>query len=325
MLDENETPTETTTADPAKDVPTVRRRAAGRPAGPPAAVSFSAPVAPVRAAPAQLPLEDETDEDDAPVADAPPAKKAPARRARKPKAAVTDESTTDEAADPASADEPVAAPVAPPAVAMFKAPEPGLAPPRAKQVAPVEPAAEAEGDDDTDDEDDPDAPRRRRRSRGGRRRRKGESDTDESSETDGDEDDTEDDGNGGTRRRRRRARAGEGADVQPDDPENTVVRVRSGRSAEDEITGVAGSTRLEAKKQRRREGREAGRRRAPIVSEAEFLARRESVQREMVVRQRDDYTQIAVIEDNVLVEHYVARESQVSIIGNVYLGKVQNV
>ena len=101
--------------------------------------------------------------------------------------------------------------------------------------------------------------------------------------------------------------------------------MRQGRSAEDEITGVAGSTRLEAKKQRRREGREAGRRRAPIVSEAEFLARRESVEREMVVRQRDDYTQIAVLEDNVLVEHYVARESQTSLIGNVYLGKVQNV
>ena len=98
-----------------------------------------------------------------------------------------------------------------------------------------------------------------------------------------------------------------------------------GRSAEDEITGVSGSTRLEAKKQRRREGREAGRRRAPIVSEAEFLARRESVKREMVVRQRDDYTQIAVLEDSVLVEHYVARESQTSLIGNVYLGKVQNV
>ncbi|MGA8850777.1 MAG: Rne/Rng family ribonuclease, partial [Aeromicrobium sp.] len=135
---------------------------------------------------------------------------------------------------------------------------------------------------------------------------------------------TEGEGNG-TRRRRRRARAGEGAGTSPDDPDNTVVRVRQGRSAEDEITGVAGSTRLEAKKQRRREGREAGRRRAPIVSEAEFLARRESVEREMVVRQRDDYTQIAVLEDSVLVEHYVARESQTSLIGNVYLGKVQNV
>ena len=104
-----------------------------------------------------------------------------------------------------------------------------------------------------------------------------------------------------------------------------MTRVRSGRSANDEITAVSGSTRLEAKKQRRREGREAGRRRAPIVSEAEFLARREAVNRVMVVRQRDDITQIGVLEDNVLVEHYVARESQTSLIGNVYLGRVQNV
>ncbi|MFA6575278.1 MAG: Rne/Rng family ribonuclease, partial [Nocardioides sp.] len=97
------------------------------------------------------------------------------------------------------------------------------------------------------------------------------------------------------------------------------------RSAEDEITSIQGSTRLEAKKQRRREGREAGRRRAPIVSEAEFLARRESVDRVMVIRQRDELTQIGVLEDKVLVEHYVARESQTSLIGNVYLGRVQNV
>nr|WP_258016914.1 Rne/Rng family ribonuclease [Nocardioides marinisabuli] len=83
--------------------------------------------------------------------------------------------------------------------------------------------------------------------------------------------------------------------------------------------------RRAAKKQRRREGREAGRRRAPIASEAEFLARREAVDRTMVIRQRDDLTQIGVLEDKVLVEHYVARESQTSLIGNVYLGRVQNV
>ena len=88
---------------------------------------------------------------------------------------------------------------------------------------------------------------------------------------------------------------------------------------------MSGSTRLEAKKQRRREGREAGRRRAPIVSEAEFLARREAVDRVMVIRQREELTQIGVLEDKVLVEHYVARESQTSLIGNVYLGRVQNV
>ena len=97
------------------------------------------------------------------------------------------------------------------------------------------------------------------------------------------------------------------------------------RNPEDEITSIGGSTRLEAKKQRRREGREAGRRRAPIVSEAEFLARREAVDRVMVIRQKDDLTQIGVLEDKVLVEHYVARESQTSLIGNVYVGRVQNV
>ncbi len=101
--------------------------------------------------------------------------------------------------------------------------------------------------------------------------------------------------------------------------------MRSSRTGEDQITAVSGSTRLEAKKQRRREGREAGRRRAPIASEAEFLARREAVDRVMVIRQREDLTQIGVLEDKVLVEHYVARESQTSLIGNVYLGRVQNV
>ncbi|MEZ0578674.1 Rne/Rng family ribonuclease [Nocardioides sp. MH1] len=143
----------------------------------------------------------------------------------------------------------------------------------------------------------------------------------------GDGDDSGEQGGGGSsssRRRRQRRREGEAGSDAHDDP-NTVTRVRKPRSAEDEITAVSGSTRLEAKKQRRREGREAGRRRAPIVSEAEFLARRESVERVMVVRQRKDVTQIGVIEDKVLVEHYVARESQTSLIGNVYLGRVQNV
>jgi ribonuclease E len=201
---------------------------------------------------------------------------------------------------------------------------------------------DSEGGDDRDPEggDGNEGAPRRKRSRGGRRRRKSdEADSDKLDSSD-DDDSADNDGEtgegNGTRRRRRRARAGEAADVSPDDPDNTVVKVREGRTAEDEITGVAGSTRLEAKKQRRREGREAGRRRAPIVSEAEFLARRESVKREMIVRQHSagsvgggahegDYTQIVVLEDGVLVEHYVARESQTSLIGNVYLGQVQNV
>ena len=193
-----------------------------------------------------------------------------------------------------------------------------------------------EPQDDTDDEG---GATRRRRRRGGRRRRKsgdsaGGDDEGEASDATEESDDSEADseeqgadslGDGTSRRRRRRRRTGEEGSPGSDDEPNTVTRVRRTRSAEDQITAVAGSTRLEAKKQRRREGREAGRRRAPIVSEAEFLARRESVERVMVIRQRKDLTQIAVLEDKVLVEHYVARESQTSLIGNVYLGRVQNV
>ena len=171
----------------------------------------------------------------------------------------------------------------------------------------AEPAADAVGEDAEAGEGEG-GPRRRRR-RGGRRRRRGagEDGAEGADETDQPADDSEDEGGdeNGTRRRR--------------------TRVRKPRNPEDEITSIGGSTRLEAKKQRRREGREAGRRRAPIVSEAEFLARRESVDRTMVIRQRDDLTQIGVIEDKVLVEHYVARESQTSLIGNIYLGRVQNV
>ena len=103
-----------------------------------------------------------------------------------------------------------------------------------------------------------------------------------------------------------------------------MTRVREPRSQRDEPTAVKGSTRLEAKKQRRREGREAGRRRT-IITEAEFLARRESVERVMVVREPGDRTQIGVLEDGVLVEHYVSRETTASMAGNVYLGRVQNV
>ena len=106
------------------------------------------------------------------------------------------------------------------------------------------------------------------------------------------------------------------------------MHVRPGRSADEpagEVQPVRGSTRLEAKRQRRREGRDSGRRRPPIITESEFLARREAVDRVMVVRQRGERTQIGVLEDGVLVEHYVDKASHQSFVGNVYLGKVQNV
>ncbi len=194
--------------------------------------------------------------------------------------------------------------------------------------------AELDESDATDSADD--RPRRRRR-RGGRGRRTGtrrpEGDDEESDEQDEDEtaadavehdDEGEDEvaedavdaegEEGGSRRRRRRRRG------------SRAERAESGRTprSSDEVTALKGSTRLEAKRQRRREGRDAGRRRQ-IITEAEFLARRESVSRSMVVREKNGRTQIAVLEDGVLVEHYVSQQAQVSMVGNVYLGRVQNV
>ena len=130
----------------------------------------------------------------------------------------------------------------------------------------------------------------------------------------------------GTVRRRSRRRAGEENRGGSNDPANTVVKVRAPREPEliTEPQKVKGSTRLEAKKQRRRDGRDAGRRR-PVITEAEFLARRESVDRQMIVRSKNGRIQIGVLEDKVLVEHYVAKSQEASLIGNVYLGRVQNV
>ena len=163
---------------------------------------------------------------------------------------------------------------------------------------------------------------RRRRRRGGRGRRSRGQGAEAPEQTGQGEPDGEEDAQAvetpeaeptsSTRRRRRRSRS------------RSDAREARGRDVRDEVTALKGSTRLEAKRQRRREGRAAGRRR-PIVTEAEFLARRESVDRQMIVREVDGLNQIAVLEDGLLVEHYVARRTQSSMVGNVYVGRVQNV
>ncbi|MDM4720321.1 Rne/Rng family ribonuclease [Micromonospora sp. WMMA1363] len=207
---------------------------------------------------------------------------------------------------------------------------------------PTEEATEAV-EDEADDEAAT-GRRRRRRGRRGRGRGKGGAEDEDSEETaqaeaeepaaeedeeptaDEDEESEAEGGDGMTRRRRRRRRRGAGdAEAATEDGVPTVVKIREPRRTVDEVQGVSGSTRLEAKRQRRRDGREQRRTRPPILSEAEFLARREAVDRVMAVRQRGDRTQIAVLEDGVLVEHYVTRNSATTMAGNVYLGKVQNV
>ena len=234
-----------------------------------------------------------------------------------------------------------------------------------KSAKKVEPANEKEekvdtssstsDSSDSSDSDDSDARggRNRRRRRGGRGRRKpnaegadtnSDSDSDEEG-SEGAEGSSEDSAEGATHRRRRRRRAtGEGVtpgEIVDEDGVITVVKVRevrerSERPARAERTergtrnrgrdrGGRNDNRGDNRGESRGDYREPYRRRGTVITDGEFLARRENVDREMVVRQIGDRIQIAVIEDKVMVEHYVNRNANVSYVGNVYLGRVQNV
>ncbi len=292
-----------------EETPVVKkpRRAASRPAGP--AVSV------------------ESTQNEKPTENEKPVEKATrkvAKKATKAKAPLFQV-----AAEVTAAPKKVSAPVKGKGKATKKA---VIAVPQESEVQPAEDSPESQDDSEESSKN----PRRRRGGRGRRRKADGTVDSatdetlseeDETQETDGESEvdstqDEDDPTSAGTKRRRRRRRAGQGDDSESDEP-NTVVRVREPRRKQNE--DIKGSTRIEAKKQRRREGRDQGRRRAPILTEAEFLARRESVERVMAIRQQGDKTQIAVLEDGVLVEHYVTRGSATSLVGNVYIGRVQNV
>jgi ribonuclease E len=201
-----------------------------------------------------------------------------------------------------------------------------------------------------DDENDSDPRNRnRRRRRGGRGRRRPQDDAtaaeagenSEDSESESSEASPAEGGDSTTHRRRRRRRAA-GEDVTPgetidEDGVVTVVKVREVRErparaerAERAERGTRNRRERDRSRDRGREDsrgdyREPYRRRGTIITDGEFLARRENVDREMVVRQIGDRIQIGVIEDKVMVEHYVNRNANVSYVGNVYLGRVQNV
>ena len=228
-------------------------------------------------------------------------------------------------------------------VPMFQAAE-TVAPKRSSKAV-AKKSGKADSDEDSDetsstevesDGSDARGNRNRRRRRGGRGRRKpnGEAvDSQEDSEEPS-EDSTES-ADGTTHRRRRRRRAtGDGVtpgEVIEEDGVVTVVKVREAREKSDRPTrdraerGTRNRRDRDRGRNDSREYREPYRRRGTIITDGEFLARRENVDREMVVRQIGDRIQIAVIEDNVMVEHYVNRNANVSYVGNVYLGRVQNV
>jgi ribonuclease E len=325
---------------------------AAEPAGAGSAAPETEPVDPLAAAPVALageagaaqveePLAEGAAEETAPTADA-GAAEAPAGQAPRTQA------PAQPAVDAASREQAAAAPASPfgslflepasPTSVLFQAPD------LSTVVRPAPAAAAEAGEDEAEDTDADDANGRRRRRGRGRRNRgrpgdiedadlEGSEEADADASEDADEEPAGQAAEGVTSRRRRRRRRGD-QDLEltgggEDDPPNTVTRVRAPRpvsepAVSNRVTSVKGSTRLEAKKQRRRESRDTGRRRT-VITEAEFLARRESVDRQMIVRQRDDRIQIAVLEDGVLAEHFVSKTQQDSLIGNVYLGKVQNV
>jgi ribonuclease E len=170
---------------------------------------------------------------------------------------------------------------------------------------------------------------RSRRRRGGRGRRRPNEEVSEVLET---EEPGEDAAKGATHRRRRRRSVGDGVtagETIEEDGVITVVKVRETREVHeprDTRERVRKDSRqTPRRRETRTEYREPYRRRGTVITEGEFLARRENVDREMLVRQIGDRTQIAVIEDKVMVEHYVNRHTNISYVGNVYLGRVQNV
>jgi ribonuclease E len=192
--------------------------------------------------------------------------------------------------------------------------------------------------------------RRRRRRRGGRGRRRSDKEGGEQTTSEATQSPAVDDESTTSvafKKRRRRRRSGSDGvtpgEVVEEDGVVAVVKVREARPAQerparerknfDRNDRGRNDRRFRERDRDRDRGRERhryndyreNRRRGTILTDAEFLARRESVDREMLVRQQGDRTQIAILEDNVLVEHYVNRNSNISYVGNVYLGKVQNV
>ena len=213
--------------------------------------------------------------------------------------------------------------------------------PRKKAEVAEAPKAEASATENAaDGADRPD--RNRRRRRGGRGRRKPGADVaTNNEETSSDSEEESTDSEGVTHRRRRRRRAAGDAEgvvageTIEEDGVITVVKVREVRERPARPARPARPDRNDRRGGRdrndrndrggRSEYREPYRKRPTVITDGEFLARRENVDREMLVRQIADRTQIAVIEDGVMVEHYVNRNSNVSYVGNVYLGRVQNV
>jgi ribonuclease E len=154
---------------------------------------------------------------------------------------------------------------------------------------------------------------------------------------DGEADDDEEGGSTRTRARRRRRAAARERARGGDEPKatepaaqaapqtaapETAPRKRAPADAPTEPASV-GSTRLASN--RDGPGRSRRRRSTGLTEEQKRLLREDGPERRMLVTEGADRTQIGVIEGRELVEHYVTRKAGKSQVGNIYLGRVQNV
>jgi Ribonuclease G/E len=116
-----------------------------------------------------------------------------------------------------------------------------------------------------------------------------------------------------------------------DEPKSKAAKeTGDGDGVEAEI--ARGGTRMAAKRGNRRNsgnggggGNRRGQQRPGGVPEEVRRAILEGPPRTMLVTAREDRTQIAVMEDRSVVEHYVTRKDEVTFVGNIYMARVQNV
>jgi ribonuclease E len=104
----------------------------------------------------------------------------------------------------------------------------------------------------------------------------------------------------------------------PKEPTQTKEPGRPRRRTVEEQVAAGGPTRG-IRTTRSRTGRDGRRRREPQLTPPRVTDKL------MVITEHGDRDQIAVLEENVLVQHYVTRTGATSMVGNVYLGRVQNV
>jgi ribonuclease E len=209
----------------------------------------------------------------------------------------------------------------------------------------TEPAAEAVADAaETPEQGEgaPTTPRKRRR-RGGRGRGKkkqaqtsddvggadDEAPRTETAETQRDDAEPDADAAAAPARSRTRSRSRGGAaktpaakpaaDAKPPkSTKETKEPARSRRRTVEEQVAAGGPTRG-IRTTRTRTGRDGRRRREPQPTPPRVTDKL------MVITEHGDRDQIAVLEENLLVQHYVTRTGATSMVGNLYLGRVQNV